>query len=431
MTDVAGGASGEGVRRVDGAGRFVVPGYNNMHSHALAAERPALVLAAMLAEGVTGFRQMSGSPEMLEDRADGRLPLGVHAPALLGMPGDLLMPFNAGSAEDAEKEVARQKEQGADFIKLILVERPVFFAAMEAAKARGLKVAGHLPPSISPLEAARAGFGSIEHFGAGDNLWIACSANFAALQARVDTGLPVPSFVVDMPFAGDVFMSRMEKRLINPSAYTEPEAAALLRDALDSYDEARCRELARAFKAYGTWQVPTLVRLRTQELADAPEYETDPWLAHMSDATVADWREATARFRALPAATRETFRRAYDLRLRVVALWHEEGVPMLTGTDGQGKVPGQTMRQEFGELAKAGLSPLAILRMSTTAAAEYLGRADRMGLVAPGMEANFLLLDADPVRDVGNLTRVSAVVRAGHFLPLQELQAVMSQLGKG
>jgi cytosine/adenosine deaminase-related metal-dependent hydrolase len=47
---------GSPITTVDGENRFAVPGYNNMHSHALIAERPELLLATMLAEGVTGFR---------------------------------------------------------------------------------------------------------------------------------------------------------------------------------------------------------------------------------------------------------------------------------------------------------------------------------------------------------------------------------------
>ena len=57
-----------GTERIDAAGRFIVPGYNDMHSHALNLADPSASLALMLAEGVTGFRQMSGSPALLKQR---------------------------------------------------------------------------------------------------------------------------------------------------------------------------------------------------------------------------------------------------------------------------------------------------------------------------------------------------------------------------
>ena len=74
------------------------------------------------------------------------------------MPGDLLLPFNARSPEEARAEVNRQQLQHADFIKIILLPRAALFAAIDEAKRLGLPTAGHLPPDVAPLEASKAGF---------------------------------------------------------------------------------------------------------------------------------------------------------------------------------------------------------------------------------------------------------------------------------
>jgi hypothetical protein len=55
----------------------------------------------MLAHGVTGFRQMSGSPRLLAERSAGTLPLPVDSPAVLALPGALLTPLNAGTLSGA------------------------------------------------------------------------------------------------------------------------------------------------------------------------------------------------------------------------------------------------------------------------------------------------------------------------------------------
>jgi len=136
---------------------------------------------------------------------------------------------------------------------------------------------------------------------------------------------------------------------------------ARLQRAFDTYDEAKCRMLATRFAAYGTWQVPTLVRLRMQELADSPDYLVDPGLRYMTLGAIKEWREVTGRFHNLPPAMRATFRDAYQRQLALVKLLDKAGVPMMAGTDGGGRVPGQSLHQEFDELAKAGLSPLKIL----------------------------------------------------------------------
>jgi hypothetical protein len=121
------------ITSIDATYKFVIPGFNNMHMHVLDQADSSSVLARMLADGVTGFRQMTGSPELLEERRDGTLPIGKDAPALLLMPGSLLTPFDAGSVDSATDEIRHQKNQGADFIKVGLVSPDVFFAAIAEA----------------------------------------------------------------------------------------------------------------------------------------------------------------------------------------------------------------------------------------------------------------------------------------------------------
>jgi imidazolonepropionase-like amidohydrolase len=415
------------VRVIDGGGRFAVPGYNNMHVHTLQGANSRAYLATMLAEGVTGIRQMAASEDLLRYRAEGRLPLTEYAPALLALPGALLSPFTAGSAEDARAEVSRQKKQGADFVKIVVYDRESFLAALDQAHREGLPTAGHLPPDVSVAEASTLGFTCVEHFGTGSNIWIACSSEHDSLWGREKPALPVPGWVLDLPFAESVSAGPMSKRLINPAAFATEPAVTLLRQALDAFDEARARVLARTLAANRTWQTPTLVRLRTQYLADAPEYRQDPGLALMSAAERADREDVLGTFTKLPATTRETYRKAYETCVRMTGICHAAGVPMMIGTDGQGATPGQTMRQEFVQWAAAGISPLDILRAATTSPAAYLGRSSRTGRITPGMDADFLLLDADPLADAANLSSVSAVIRAGHHLTRDQIRTAADQ----
>ena len=127
-----------GTERIDAAGRFIVPGYNDMHSHALNLADPSASLALMLAEGVTGFRQMSGSPALLKKRRDNTLPIGPAAPALLETPGTVLTPLNSGSSKAVVAEIRRQQDQGADFVKMVMAGPDVFMAAVEEAVAVGI-----------------------------------------------------------------------------------------------------------------------------------------------------------------------------------------------------------------------------------------------------------------------------------------------------
>ncbi len=419
---------GPSARRVDARGKFVVPGYNDMHSHVLELADPSGALALMLAEGVTGFRQMSGSPQRLEERRNGTLPVGKDAPAALEMPGTVLTPLNAGSSEDAAAEIRRQQEQGADFIKVGFVSPPVFTAALEEARRAGIAILGHLQDGVDAAAAAQAGFRSVEHLGPGTTVWIGCSTAEDELRSEAKP-VRIKAPPLNVPFLRRIILWRLQTMLINPLAFASPRYAPILQRAVDTFSENKFRDLAARFVAEGTWHVPTLVRLRTQELADAPEYQDDLYLQYMPEGRIRKWRRVTARFRKLPSATRRTYAEAYPRQLQLTKLLSDSGVRMMTGTDGGWlSGPGLTLKEEFAELAKAGLSSLRILRMATINAAEYLGRTETMGTVEPGRDADMVLLDANPLESVANLHAIGGVVRAGSYYSGQDLDTLRARV---
>jgi len=371
---------------------------------------------------------MTGSPELLGERRDGTLPIGKDAPALLLMPGSLLTPFNVGSADRVTDEIRQQKNQGADFIKVGLVSPEVFFAAIAEGKRVGLPVLGHLQAGVDAAKASQAGFRSIEHLGPGDSIWIGCSTEGAALLADAAQHPAMKAPPIKIPaFVEKMLMKRLQKRLINPAAFDDAASTTRLQRAFDTYSEAKCRALAKIFVANETWNVPTLVRLRTQELADSPEYLSDPALPYIALESVKAWREVTDTFHKLPPAMHATYREAYQRQLALTKLFDDAGVRMMVGTDGGGQAPGQSIHQEFDELAKAGLPPFKILQMTTLNPAEFLGRTATMGSIEVGENADIVLLDGNPVESVQNLHNLSGVVRAGFYYSQADLDALRAR----
>ena len=428
IADAAVGGADPALRRIDATGKFVVPGYNDMHSHVLNLDDPSGGLALMLAEGVTGFRQMSGSPERLRERRDGTLAVGEDAPALLEMPGAVLTPLNANSVPRMTAEISAQKAQGADFIKVAFVSPPVFTAAIAAARREGLRILGHLQDGVDVAVSARAGFRSIEHLGPGATVWVACSTDEAALQSAAKP-VRIPALPLKIPFLRRLIVKRLERLLINPSAFMPPAYVAQLQRAMDTFSEDKFSALAALFAAAETWHCPTLVRLRTQQLADAPEYESHPYLRYMPQNRIDLWRQVTEKFRKLPASMRQTYARAYPRQLELMKALSDAGVRMIAGTDGGWlSVPGLTLQEEFAELAKAGIAPLKILQMATINAAEYLGRGETMGTVAPGSNADMVLLDANPLTNAANLGAIAGVVRAGVHYTRPALDALRDRV---
>ena len=85
------------------------------------------------------------------------------------------------------------------------------------------------------------------------------------------------------------------------------------------------------------------------------------------------------------------------------------------GSDSGGaawEVPGLALHQEFDELARAGLSPLRVLQLTTSNAAEFLDAAAVMGSVDAGKHADLVLLEANPLESVDHLHRISGEVLA-------------------
>ena len=82
--------SGKNESVVDARGKFLVPGFLDMHTHVLQQEGAVEASSAlMLAHGITGIRQMAGSTDMLRRRKAGTLSLGEHAPELLTLCGEI------------------------------------------------------------------------------------------------------------------------------------------------------------------------------------------------------------------------------------------------------------------------------------------------------------------------------------------------------
>ncbi len=113
---------------------------------------------------------------------------------------------------------------------------------------------------------------------------------------------------------------------------------------------------------------------------------------------------------------------------RVVRQMNDAGITLLAGTDIAGtRVPGFTLHDELALLVQSGLTPLQALQTATVNAARFLGRADACGTVEIGKRADLILLDADPLADIGNTRRISAVIVAARLYRRPDLDALLAE----
>ena len=118
----------------------------------------------------------------------------------------------------------------------------------------------------------------------------------------------------------------------------------------------------------------------------------------------------------------------YEGAPKMVSILHKEGVKILLGTDAgyPGVLPGFALHGPFGELHNlvgAGLAPYEVIRAGTRDAAEFLRLLDQLGTVTVGKRADLILVEGNPLVDVGNVAHIAGVVLRGRWLSKADLQA--------
>jgi imidazolonepropionase-like amidohydrolase/ketosteroid isomerase-like protein len=389
---------------VDGSGKFLIPGLWDMHVHGTNYDS---TLPLYVANGVTGVREMFGPPDANKFRSElsQKNIIAPHiylgSPILDGNPPIWRNSIKVETAEQARNAVDEQKQRGADFIKIYSrLSREAYFAIMDEAQRQSIPVAGHVPARISAWEAIRVKQRSMEH-------------------------------LLGMPYA----CSSREEQLWPLAAKTQTmlEGDKLEIEAFRSYSEEKCHQLFDELKTNGTWVVPTLMPYKTIALLNDAGFRNDTrmkyfggefrdWLIAKDDPRLKSWTSTDFDLE------RELFRREESL----VGELFRSGVPLLAGTDTGNPYcfPGFSLHEELALLVESGLTPLAALQAATGNAAIFMNATDRYGSVAKGKIADLVLLDADPLKDIHNTTKISEVFLDGKEYDRAALDQILASAEK-
>ena len=258
------------------------------------------------------------------------------------------------------------------------------------ARNAGLPIASHVPLMMT-ADVAGPQADSMEHLR---NLELACAANWEVLLAERQQRI-----------TGFEEGRGYDLRWSLHSLQRLPAIAA--------YDETRCDQVLASLT--NTIQVPTL-RLNT--VATTLPFEHPDWeraLAELPADIQQNWREAAARMSAEAPVADHTFAEWSQF---LISRLKENGVPIGAGTDtpiGLG-IPGWSLHTELELLVESGLTPLEALHAATVQAADFLGLEKEVGRIQAGMRADMVLLEADPLSDIGNTRRINAVMVAGEWV---------------
>ncbi len=403
----------EGARVVHGDGGYLIPGLWDMHVHP-SRDRNVEFLPLMLANGVTGARDMSGDfAEILRwrsARAAGR----IVAPRLVGSGQRIDGPgspdehaIEVGTEEEARAAVRAQKARGVDFLKLYTRLAPnVFYALADEAAKQGLDICGQVTYYMTPSAASDAGVRSFEQLGAP---MVGCSAIESELLGNVIDSIAQGGY-----------------------AFFVAEIVAQV-DAGKTFDDVKAEELFQTLARNGTYQTPALVGWKRLVEFDDEKPPANDYLRYLSKA-VTDAGAATfgGFLGLLPAEFLETRKTLFASQLLLVGRMHAAGVPILAGTGAMTPflVPGFCLHEELGLLVDAGLTPAEALTAATRTPAEYLGMADELGTIEEGKLADLVLLESNPLDDIGNVASIRAVMADGDLLDRTALDELLADVAK-
>lgn len=400
-------------RTIDGRGKFLIPGLWDFHVHTAYPGLFNMMSPLYIANGITGVREMFGTMQAVQAWRTAVAGRSLPGPRVVAA-GHILdgpKPIWQGSAaaatpDDGRRIVDSLKSAGADFIKVYsLLPRDVYLAIAEQAKAKNIPFAGHVPEAVDFREASNAGQRTMEHL---TGMPIACSSREAEFRAARTAAL------------GD---QQAWRRVAT-------EQGVPIRE---SYDAKKCAELFAILKKNTSWQVPTLTVNRNMAYLDDSTMASDPRLKYIPKFLSSGWNPKTDfRLKDRTPAQWQSAKKTYDLQVRMVGEMYKAGVPMLAGTDVLNPycLPGFSLHDELAYLVSAGLTPLDAIRSATINPARFLGAADTLGTVAQNKVADLLLLDADPLVDVRNTTRINAVVANGRLYDRAALDGLLSAAEK-
>ncbi|MCH7820571.1 MAG: amidohydrolase family protein [Proteobacteria bacterium] len=372
---------------VDGTDRYLMPGLTEMHAHVpeVGSQDLDRVMTLFVANGVTAIRGMLGRPSHLALRqqlADG----DAFGPRLITS-GPSMNGESVSGVADAMRKVRAQHAAGYDFIKIHPGLSPDEFSVIAAVSTElGMRFAGHVPVAVGVDNALAAGIATIDHL---DGYFV------ALLPANIDPSGGYGGFF-------DVLLA-------------------------DQVIEERIAGIAARTAAAGTWNVPTesLFENRVSPLS-VTDLRNRPEMRFMPEATVNRWvrsKETQERERGFNA---DIAVRAIEIRRRLILALHEAGAGLLLGSDAPQvfNVPGFSLHHELEILVAAGLTPFEALQTGTAAAGKFL--ETNTGTVAIGRNADLVLLDANPLEDIGNTRRIHGVMLRGSWYSSSDLEQRLS-----
>lgn len=379
--------------RISGQGKFLIPGLWDMHVHTISLS-PQLHFPLLIANGITHIRDMGDGCSWRSDITCQSLTASwrqqISAAKMIGPAIHQAAHFHVEEIDDDAEQLVRQlKQHGDEMIKLQLDPRSdpaIFYGVLEAAKQNDMPAAGHLPYTVDLLKPGASALKSIEH---DNSLLPQCSKNFAQYDGR----------------------NRSKKAL------------------LEQADPVRCDQVLANMAQAGTAYTPTHVASNGQ---DWMLLEGSHLRDHSIDYVVTPqrwlwWLYAKLAVTGVAPEHYADVKAYYDASLKLSLRARQQGVTVLAGSDAIDAyvTHGFSLHQELQQLVLAGFTPAQALASAITVPVAFMGKQHEFGRVAENFQADLILLNKNPLLDIGNTQEIDSVIHQGRLINAKQVQGLL------
>jgi imidazolonepropionase-like amidohydrolase len=364
-----------GAEVIDAAGKVLLPGLWDMHVHVLDQSEGALHLFA----GITTVRDLGNDPDAL-DRITKQFDDGTLAgprilrAGLIDRRDELAAPIGKLVATPAEMQQAvnAYADRGYRQVKLYSsLSRELMTAGIAAARARGMRVSGHVPAGMTMREVVLAGFDEVQHA----NFWL---LNFMSPEINARTNSPV-RFSAAYEHGREIDMH-----------------------------SAEVRDFIALLKQHDTVVDPTLVTFENMFRGWRGEQAAwlTPWATQLPAANLRGGREGG---RATTPEQRAAYGESFTRMQQMLKALHDAGVRVVAGTDGGALL----YSRELELYVEAGIPAADVLYIATLGAARVMSEDATSGSISPGKRADMVLIDGNPLERMGDIRRTVLTIKGG------------------
>ncbi len=373
---------------IDGHGKFLIPGLWDMHTHYHWTHTDANPI--IIANGVTGVRDMWGNMEVINDIRN-KIEAGeIIAPDIYtagniidGDPPNWQGSAGVATPEEAIIEVNQQIDLGVDFIKVYtFLSEECFTAIAELANKRNKPFAGHVPKGMSIYQTIDAGMICSEHL---DGILSACSSKEDSLKKLT---------------------------------YRE-----FIKASYETFNEEKFDSLCDVLAQSNMWLCPTLTAICANGYRDDTTFTNDNRIDYFSENFTSWWKSDKT-----PDFIMDS-RNRYLLQESLIGKMNKRGVKFIAGTDYPNPYcfPGFSIHDELSLFVKGGMSELDALKAATINGAVFMGKENEFGSVEVGKLASLVLLNKNPLENIENTKSIESVILRGKVFDRTALDEMLEQ----